>query len=169
MRVNREIKAKEVRVITEDGKQIGILGLYEALKEAEKVGLDLVEISPNAKPPVCKIIDYGKFRYKQTKKEKESKKTQHQVKIKELKFRPNIDVHDLQTKVGKIKGFLEKGYKVRLTCMFRGREMLHIDLGRKLLNGIVEELGDTVVVETPGKLMGRFLTIVVAPVSKKTK
>jgi translation initiation factor IF-3 len=169
LRVNREIRAKEVRVIAEDGKQIGILSLQEALKEAEKVGLDLVEISPNAKPPVCKIIDYGKFRYRQTKKEKESKKTQFQVKVKELKFRPNINVHDLKTKVSKIKSFLEKGYKVRLTCMFKGREMLHKDLGRKLLDGIVEELKDIAVVEVPGKLMGRFLTVVIAPIPKKSK
>ena len=169
MRINAEIRAPKVRVVTEDGKQVGILSIREALDKAEKMGKDLVEIAPNAKPPVCKIIDYGKFRYQQTKKEKESKKAQHQVKVKEIKIRPNINIHDLKTKVNHAKEFLIKGNKVRVTCMFRGREMLHIDLGEKLINRIIEDLHEVATLEAPFKLMGRNLTVVLAPLTKSTK
>jgi len=167
LKINRAIRAEKVRVISEDGGQIGVLNTKEAIRLAEEKGLDLIEISPNANPPVCKIIDYGKFRYQKTKKEKESKKGQHQVKIKEIKLRPNIDVHDLNTKINRAKEFLGKGNKVRVTCMFRGREMLHIDLGEKLLNKIIKDLEDIAVLEAPFKFMGRILTIVLAPRAKK--
>jgi translation initiation factor IF-3 len=167
LKINRAIRSEKVRVISEDGGQIGVLSTKEAIRLAEEKGLDLIEISPNANPPVCKIIDYGKFRYQKTKKEKESKKGQHQVKIKEIKLRPNIDVHDLNTKINRAKKFLGKGNKVRITCMFRGREMLHIDLGEKLLNKIIEDLEDIAILEAPFKFMGRILTIVLAPRAKK--
>lgn len=167
MRVNREIRAPKVRVIGSSGEQVGIMPPRDALKMAEDEGLDLVEIAPNATPPVCKIIDYGKFRYDQTKREKESKKASHQIKVKEVKVKPNINEHDLQTKMRHAKDFLEKGNKVKVTCMFRGREMAHKDIGEKLIRKIVEDLEEIAVCETPMKMFGRFLTVVLAPHKKK--
>lgn len=169
MRVNRQIRADKVRVVSERGEQLGILTVREALMKAEIAGLDLVEIAPNAKPPVCKIINYGKFRYDQTKREKESRKSQHQVKVKEVKLKPNIDVHDFNTKLKRARDFIEKGNKVRITCMFRGREMLHMDLGYNLVNKFCEELKDVSSVEAPTKQMGRSITTVLAPSGKKVK
>ena len=169
MRINREIRAPKIRVISKDGKQLGILSSREALAIAEADGLDLLEIAPNAEPPVCRISDYGKYRYSQTKKEKESKKAQHQVKLKEIKIKPNIDTHDLQTKVKRAKEFLEKGNKVRLSCMFRGREMLHKDIGQKVMNKVCDDLSEVAEKEAPSKQMGRILTLVLAPISKKKK
>lgn len=164
MRVNKKIKThKKVRVIDENGKQIGILDVEEALRIAYDKNLDLVEISPRANPPVCKIIDYGKFIYQKSKKEKESKKAQHQIKVKEIKVRPNIDVHDLNTKIKRAKEFLKSGNKVKITCMFRGRQMLHLDLGQKLLDKIFSQLEDQANIETPPKQLGRFLTVVLSP------
>ncbi|CCB91356.1 translation initiation factor IF-3 [Waddlia chondrophila 2032/99] len=139
----------------------------DALKRAEDEGLDLVEIAPNANPPVCKIIDYGKFRYDQTKREKESKKASHQIKVKEVKVKPNINEHDLQTKMRHAKDFLEKGNKVKVTCMFRGREMAHKSIGERLIQRIVEDLNEVAVCETPMKMFGRFLTVVLAPHKNK--
>lgn len=167
MRLNRQIKAHQVRVISKDGKQIGIITLLEAQKLADEEGLDLVEIAPNANPPVCKIIDYGKYKYQQIKKEKESRKAQHQVKVKEIKFKPNIDTHDFMTKEKHAKEFIEKGYKVRVVCTFRGREMLHIELGEKVIRKLIDDLQDIAVVEAPIKLMGRSMSTVLAPTSKK--
>ncbi|MBN2478756.1 MAG: translation initiation factor IF-3 [Parachlamydiales bacterium] len=168
MRINRQIRADKVRVISDEGKQIGVMDIREALKLAEDENLDLVEISPQAKPPVCKIIDYGKFKYQQMKKEKESKKAQHQVKIKEIKFKPNIDTHDFLTKEKHAREFIEKGFKVRITCAFRGREMLHIELGEKVVQQLIDDLQDIATVEAPLKMLGRNITIVLAPASKKT-
>ena len=167
MRINRGIRADKVRVIDQDGKQVGILTVRDALAQAERVGLDLVEISPNARPPVCKIIDYGKFKYQQTKKEKESKKAQHQIKVKEIKVKPNIDKHDLQTKIKRAREFLEKGNKVKVTCMFRGREMLHIDVGETVIKQICVELEDISQREAPLQRYGRTLTTVLAPTKEK--
>jgi len=169
LRRNRAIRAAKVRVILENGEQFGIVDIKEALKLAEDRGLDLIEIAPKAVPPVCKIMDYGKFIYQKLKKEKESKKNIQQVKVKEIKVRPNIDVHDLNTKIDHAKEFLKKGNKVRLTCMFRGREMLHIDLGKKILNNIVEQLKDVGTIEVPYKLMGKILTTVIVPIKKSKK
>jgi translation initiation factor IF-3 len=146
---------------------LGILTVGEALRLAEEQGLDLVEISPSANPPVCKIIDYGKFRYDQTKKEKENKKAQHQVKIKEVKLKPNIDEHDLEVKLRHARDFLAKGNKVKVTLMFRGREMAHPEIGQKLIDKMSHSLEDVAVVEAPAKVMGRFLTMVIAPGKKK--
>lgn len=169
MKVNFEIKAPKVRVITEEGEQLGILGTREALEKAEQMGKDLVEIAPNATPPVCKIINFGKFRYQQTKKEKENKKSQHQVKVKEIKLRPNIDTHDLDTKIGHARDFLEKGNKVRIICMFKGRQMLHVEHGSKVIDEFIEQLKELSAVESPAKLLGRNLTVVLIPVGKVVK
>lgn len=169
MRINREIRADRVRVISETGEQIGVMLLREALMRAEEAGLDLVEISPNAKPPVVKIIDYGKFRYHQQKKEKDSKKSQVQIRVKEIKLKPNIDTHDFETKLKHAREFIIKGNKVRLSIMFRGREMLHIDLGEKVVRQFCNELLDIAVVEATPKMMGRTMTTVLAPSGKKPK
>jgi translation initiation factor IF-3 len=169
LKVNREIRAPRVRVITETGEQIGVIALHEALARAEEAGLDLVEISGGSSPPVCKIINYGKFRYDQTKREKESKKAQHQVKIKEIKVKPNIDNHDLEIKIKHAREFIAKGNKVKVTCMFRGREMAHPELGEKLLRKVCEDLEDIATVESPSKLFGRTLIVVMAPGGKKKK
>ena len=167
MRVNKEIRSERVRVVLEDGTQLGVLHFREALKEAEKLGLDLVEVAPNASPPVCKIINYGKFRYQQAKKEKEGKKVQHQVKVKEVKIKPNININDLNTKIKRAHDFLTKGYKVRATCTFRGREMLHQELGEKLLQKMFEQLKDLAFIEAPLKRMGKIMTLVFAPHAKR--
>ncbi|MDJ0651473.1 MAG: translation initiation factor IF-3 [Simkaniaceae bacterium] len=167
MRINKKIRAPKIRLIGKDGKQVGIVSNMDAQLHAQKEGLDLVEISPNAEPPVCKIIDYGKYRYQITKKERESKKAQHQAKLKEIKVKPNIDEHDLQVKIKKAQEFIEKGNKVRVTCMFRGREMARPELGRKVANRIAEELGTIAQTETPPKQIGRNYSLVLAPLGKK--
>ena len=167
MKVNKEIRAVTVRVIGKDGEQVGVLTLRDALALAEKENLDLVEISPTANPPVCKIIDFGKFRFEQAKKEKESKKSQHQVKVKEIKMKPNIDVHDFNTKLKRARGFLEKQNKVRVTCSFRGREMLHMDLGEGVVKRFCDQLEDVSQEEAPLKRMGRTISLVLAPLSGK--
>lgn len=167
MRINREIRAPQVRLIGKDGKQVGVVAITEAQAQAKQDGLDLVEISPNANPPVCKIVDYGKLRYQMTKKERESKKAQHQAKLKEVKVKPNIDEHDLQVKIKRAREFLEKGNKVRVTCMFRGREMARPELGQKVALRIVEELSDISQTESPPKQLGRNFSLVLAPVGKK--
>ncbi len=170
-KVNREIRAPRVRVISETGEQIGIIPLYEALARAEEAGLDLVEIVPGSGtvPPVCKIINYGKFRYDQTKREKESKKSQHQVKVKEIKVRPNIDDHDMETKTKQARKFIDEGDKVKISCTFRGREMAHPELGEKLVRKFCSDLEDIATVEAPPKLLGRILSTVLAPGAKKKK
>ena len=169
MRINREIRADRLRVITEDGEQLGILTLRDALLKAEEAGLDLVEIAPTAKPPVAKIIDYGKYRYHQQKKEKDSKKSQVQIKVKEIKIKPNIDIHDFQTKEKHAREFLLKGNKVRITCVFRGREMLHLDLGDKIVNQFCIDLADIATLEAPPKLLGRAMSTTLAPSGKRPK
>lgn len=167
MRINREIRAPRVRVIDKDGEQVGVLPTGEAIYRAEQAGLDLVEISPNAEPPVCKIIDYGKYRYQITKKEKESKKSQHQVKVKEVKVKPNTDEHDIQTKLKHARDFVAKGDKVRITCTFRGREMMHTEFGEKIVKRMCEDLADVAVPEGPPKMFGKILSVVLAPGAKK--
>lgn len=169
MKVNREIRAPKVRVISHTGEQIGIITLQEALSRAEEEGLDLVEIVPGSNPPVCKIINYGKFRYDQTKREKESKKAQHQIKIKEIKLKPNIDEHDVETKSRHAREFLAKGYKVKVTCMFRGRELAHPQIGEKVMRKFCEDLEDVAMAESPAKMLGRILIVVLAPGAKKKK
>ncbi len=167
MRINRKIREKEVRLIDQYGGQVGVVDIETALKMAENVGLDLLEISAKSNPPVCKIVDYGKFCYNQTKKEKESKKSQHQIKIKDVKCKPNIDVHDLEYKINHAKEFISKGYKVRVTCMFRGREMLHTEVGRSVVQKVIDKLEGVAVPEASLKMMGRNLSVVLIPNTKK--
>lgn len=169
MKVNREIRAPKVRVIGENGEQIGVVPLYEALRMADEANLDLVEIVPNSAPPVCKIIDYGKFRYDQTKKEKESKKSQHQIKVKEVKVKPNIGAHDLETKTRHARDFILEGNKVKVTCQFRGREMMHPEFGQKVVGQLTASLEDIAQVEAPMKMFGKILTVVLAPSMQKKK
>jgi translation initiation factor IF-3 len=154
-------------VIDDEGNQLGVLLVKDALRKAEEAGKDLVEVSPNADPPVCKIIDFGKFRYDQTKREKESKKAHVQIKVKEIKLKPNIDEHDLMTKLRHAKDFLQKGNKVKITLMYRGREMAHKEYGEKVVQKVCEELKEDGIAESMPKQMGRFLTLVIAPQGKK--
>jgi translation initiation factor IF-3 len=156
-----------VRVIDKDGGQLGVLTLSEALTKADMAGLDLVEISATSDPPVCKIIDYGKYRYQLTKKEKESKKSQHQVKVKEVKVKPNTDEHDIQTKLKHAREFIVKGNKVRITCTYRGRELAHPEFGERIVRRMCDDLSDIATPEAPGKLLGRTLSVVLAPGAKK--
>ena len=154
-------------MIGPNGEQLGIFITSEALKRAEEAGLDLVEISPTARPPVCKIMDYGKYKYEQAKKRHEAKKHQIVVRTKEIKMRPATDEHDLQTKLRHIKRFLEEGDKVKVTLRFRGREMAHMNLGRERLNRIVAEIGEMGEVEQMPKLEGRLMSMIVGPAKKK--
>ena len=156
-----------MRVIGEDGSQLGVLTVQEAMAKAELAGLDLVEIAPNAEPPVCKIIDYGKYRYQVTKKDKEGKKSQHQVKVKEIKIKPVTDDHDIQIKIKHAREFIAKGNKVRVTCSFRGRELAHPEIGHKAVRGICEALADIATPEADARLMGKTLSTVLAPGAKK--
>ncbi len=167
MKVNREIRAPKVRVISQTGEQVGVISIHEALAMAEEAGLDLVEIVPGSVPPVCKIINYGKFRYDQTKREKESKKSRHVIKVKEVKIKPNIDPHDLEIKLRHAREFISKGNKVKITCTFRGREMLHAEIGEKLIKKICEDFEDVATPEVPPKMLGRILSVVLAPGGKK--
>ncbi len=162
VRVNEAIRVREVRLIGEDGKQIGIVGIREALDEAEKRGLDLVEISPNAVPPVCKIIDYGKYNYEQQKREKISKKKQHVITVKEVRFRPHTDTHDIETKVRKIREFIDDGDRVKLSVMFRGREMAHQEIGMNTIQRVIALLEDVAKVEKAPIQEGRFITAYLA-------
>lgn len=163
MRTNEEIRAPSLRVIDAEGNQIGVIPRRQALQIAQEAQLDLVEIVPNSDPPVCKIIDYGKFRYDQTKREKESKKAQVQIKVKEIKLKPNIDKHDFDFKVKRAQQFLEKGHKVKVTCMFRGREMMHTDVGHRVVQSFIETLDEWGSIEAPPKQIGRTLLAVLAP------
>lgn len=167
MKINREIRAPRVRVIDRDGNQLGVLTLMDAISRAEQVGLDLVEIAPSADPPVCKIIDFGKYRYQQTKKEKESKKSQHQVKVKEVKVKPSTDEHDLQTKLRHAREFIIKGNKVKITCVFRGREMAHPEFGERIVRKFCEDMADIAAPDSPAKMFGKALTVILAPGAKK--
>ena len=168
-RVNRQIRAKEVRLIDETGQQIGIVPISEALALAEERGLDLVEIAPQARPPVCKIMDYGKFKYELKKKEREARKKQreHQIEVKDIRMKVRIDEHDLQVKLKHMREFLEDGDKVRVRIRFRGRENIHPELGEKLFKRILEELQDVSDVEVPPKKEGPFLIFTLAPKRKK--
>ena len=163
MRINDDIRVREVRVIDENGQQLGIMATRDAVRIAEEHHLDLVEISPQARPPVCKILDYGKYRYEQQKREKEARKKQKVFEIKEVKLRPGIEDHDFDVKFKNAVRFLADGNKVKVTIMFRGREMSHPELGEVLLDKMAAQLGDTAVVEKKPKIEGRNMTMVVAP------
>lgn len=167
MRINEEIRAREVRVIGSDGEQLGIMSGREAQQLAYEKHLDLVEIAPTAKPPVCRIMDYGKYRYEQQKREKESRKKQKTFDIKEVKLRPGIEEHDFNVKFKNAVRFLEDGDKVKVTIMFRGRELSHPELGEVLLNKIAAQLKEMAVVERQPKLEGKNMIMIVAPKPSK--
>ena len=153
--INEQIRDKEVRVISEDGEQLGVMSAKDALKMAREAELDLVKIAPTAKPPVCKIIDYGKYKYEQTRKEKEAKKKQKVTEVKEIRLSPNIDVNDLNTKANQARKFLSKGDKVKVALRFRGREMAHMGLSKQILDDFYSRVEDVAVIEKPAKLEGR--------------
>lgn len=167
MRINEEIRAREVRVIGSDGEQLGIMSGREAQQLAYEKHLDLVEIAPTAKPPVCRIMDYGKYRYEQQKREKESRKKQKTFDIKEVKLRPGIEEHDFNVKFKNAVRFLEDGDKVKVTIMLRGRELSHPELGEVLLNKMAAQLKEMAVVERQPKLEGKNMIMIVAPKPSK--
>lgn len=158
--INGQIRDKEVRVIGENGEQLGIMSSREAMKLAQEAELDLVKIAPKAQPPVCKIIDYGKYRYELARKEKEAKKKQKTVEVKEVRLSPNIETNDLNTKVNNAKKFISKGNKVKVTLRFRGREMAHMQQSKHILDDFAKLLEDVAVVEKPAKLEGRSMSMV---------
>ena len=158
--INEQIRDKEIRLIGEDGEQLGIMSTREAMKLAAEAELDLVKIAPTAKPPVCKIMDYGKYKYELTRKEKEAKKKQKTVDVKEVRLSPNIDTNDLNTKVNNAKKFIQKGNKVKVTLRFRGREMAHMQTSKHILDDFADMLKDIAVVEKPTKLEGRSISMV---------
>jgi translation initiation factor IF-3 len=157
--INEQIRDKEVRLIGEDGAQLGIVSGREAMRMAEEAGLDLVKIAPTAKPPVCKIVDYGKYKYEQIRKEKEAKKKQRVIEIKEIRLSPNIDTNDLNTKINSARKFLSKGDKVKVTLRFRGREIAHMNSSRHILDDFAESVSDIAVVEKAPKVEGRSMTM----------
>ena len=161
--VNQNIRADIVRLIGADGSQLGIMPIQDALKLAEEGGLDLVEVAPNADPPVCRIMDYGKYKYQQNKKVKEAKKRSTTVQIKEVKFRPKTDDHDVNTKIGHARNFLAKRHKLKMTVMFRGREMMHVHVGQEQLKKVAAMLDDVAVIESGPKMEGRHLSLIMAP------
>ena len=158
--INEQIRDREVRVISEAGEQLGIMSAREAMKLAEEAQLDLVKIAPKAQPPVCKIMDYGKYKYELARKEKEARKKQKTVEVKEVRLSPNIDTNDLNTKVNNAKKFLTKGNKVKVTLRFRGREMAHVQQSKHILDDVAQMLADVAVVEKPAKLEGRNMSMV---------
>lgn len=160
--INEQIRDREVRLVGEEGEQLGVMSSREAQKLADEAGLDLVKIAPTAKPPVCKIVDYGKYRYEQARKEKEARKKQKTIEIKEIRLSPNIDTNDLNTKINAAKKFLTKGDKVKVTLRFRGREMAHMNASKHILDDFAEALTEIAVVEKPAKVEGRSMTMVLA-------
>ena len=157
--INEQIRDREIRLIGEDGQQLGIMSSREAMKIAREAELDLVKIAPQAKPPVCKIIDYGKYRYELARKEKEAKKKQKPIEVKEVRLSPNIDSNDLNTKIASARKFIEKGNKVKVTLRFRGREMAHVQSSRHILDEFAKALEDIALVDKPAKMEGRSMAM----------
>src|SRR5262245_30350091 len=168
-RVNERIGVREVRVVLEDGTQLGVVPTRDALTKAREMGLDLVEVSPTSRPPVCRIMDFGKYKYEQAKKAKVARKRQHQVVVKEIKIRPKIEAHDYDFKKRHIEEFLSHGDKVKITLMFRGREMAHTDLGRNRLEQLAKDLEEFGKVEAPPRQEGRNMVLLLTPVAAKGK
>jgi translation initiation factor IF-3 len=166
LRFNNRIRAREIRLIDEQGAQVGIVALRDAIQMAEERGFDLVEVAPNAVPPVCRIMDYGKFRYEQSKKEREARKHQKQVELKEVRLKPKTDDHDIDVKAKQARKFLLGGDKVKFTLRFRGREIFHPDIGLKMLEGMAEDLRDISVIEQRPLMEGRVLSLLLAPNAK---
>ncbi len=163
LRINQAIRAREVRVVDADGSQVGVMPLREALVLAEEKGLDLVEIAPQGKPPVCRIMDFGKYKYEQSKREKEARKNQRTITVKEVKLRPGIEEHDFNTKARNAERFLKEGDKVKVTLMFRGREIVHPHLGQQILRRMAEQVQDFAVLERAPKLEGRNMIMILTP------
>lgn len=163
--INWDIKAPEVRVIDAEGKQVGILPLKEAMKIAEEKGLDLVEVAPSSKPPVCRVMNYGKYKYQQNKRIQEARKHQTVIHVKEVKVRPRTEEHDFQFKLRHVKRFLDDGNKVKISILFRGREIAHPEFGKEMLNRFVEEVKDLMVIEQAPRLEGRNMVMILAPKS----
>lgn len=157
--VNEQIRDREVRVVGENGEQLGVMSAKEAMKMARDAGLDLIKIAPNAKPPVCKIIEYGKYRYEKTRREKESKRKQKTMEVKEVRLSPNIDVNDLNTKANQARKFISKGDRVKVTLRFRGRELAHINYSKQILDSFYEKLQDIAVVDKAPKMEGRSMVM----------
>lgn len=157
--INEQIRDKEVRLVGENGEQLGVVASRDAMKMAEEAGLDLVKIAPTAKPPVCKIVDYGKFKYEQIRKDKEARKKQRVIDVKEIRLSPNIDTNDLNTKVNAARKFISKGDKVKITLRFRGREMAHMGSSKHILDDFAEKLSDISIVEKLPKIEGRSMTM----------
>jgi len=162
-RVNERIREPQVRVIGNDGEQLGVMSAEDALSRAVDAGLDLVEVAPGSSPPVCRIMDYGRYKYEQQKKRKAGKGKGHAASLKEIKLRPRTDDHDLETKLKNARRFLIEGDKVKVTVMYRGREMVHRELGRRQLDRVVEMLGPIATVENPPRMEGRFLSMILVP------
>lgn len=169
MRINGQIRVREVRVIDQEGEQLGIMSTRDALALAQERDLDLVEVAPNAKPPVCRVMDYGKFRYEQSKREREARRRQKTLTMKEVRMSPKIDTHDLQIKFRNTKRFLQDGDKVKLTVRFRGREIVHADLARQKLTEMAKELDEIAAVERAPRLEGRQMIMILAPLSQDAK
>jgi translation initiation factor IF-3 len=166
-RVNERIRIREVRLIDDAGEQVGIIATRDALEMARERGLDLVEVAPNAIPPVCRLMDYGKFRYEQSRKERESRRNQHVIELKEVRIRPKIDDHDLETKGRQAAKFLDAGDKVKLTVLFRGREMAHPDIGKGLLDQLADMLRSHGTIESTPRLEGRAMIMFMNPLKQK--
>jgi translation initiation factor IF-3 len=162
-RINERIRVPEVRLIDENGQQVGIMRTQEALRQAQERDLDLVEVAPDAKPPVCRILDYSKYKYEQNQKQKAARKHQQQINVREIKFRPKIAQHDYDTKKGHVERFLKGRDKVKVTIMFRGREMAHPERGEMILNRLAEDLGDLAIIEQRPQQDGRNMTMMLAP------
>ena len=163
--MNREIRIREVRVIGPDGEQLGILPTPDAFRKAQELGYDLVEVAPTSQPPVCRIMDYGKYKYELSKKEHQSRRHQKSTQVKEIKLRPRTDKHDLEIKIRQIKEFLAEGNKTKVTVTFRGREMANTELGRGVMNTVIEQLADAGTIEYQPRMEGRSLIMIVAPKS----
>jgi translation initiation factor IF-3 len=166
-RINERIRTPQVRVIDENNAQLGVIPMYQALNLARERGLDLVEVAPTAVPPVCRILDYGKFKYEQSKKEREARKHQHNVLLREIRMRPKIDDHDIDFKTRTVEKLLKDGDKVKVTIMFRGRELTHPQIGRGLLERVYEKVKDIAAVEKPASLEGRNMTMILTPGAAK--
>lgn len=164
-RSNHQIRAKEILLIDEENTQVGVMSPRDAMERADEVGLDLVEVSPNAKPPVCKIMDYGKYQYEKSKREREARKKQSKIVLKEIQFRPDTAEHDYQFKKRHVEDFLKNGWKVRATVRFRGREMMHTQLGRKMLTRLEKDVAEIAEVEQPAKMETRAMSMLLMPKS----
>lgn len=167
LRINARIRVREVRLIDEEGEQVGIITTREALDMARDRDLDLVEVAPNANPPVCRLMDYGKFRYEQTKKEREARKNQKQVELKEIRMKPRTDTHDLEVKANSARRFLEEGHKVKFSVRFRGREIAHPEIGREMLEQLAEDLREHATIDQRPQMEGRAFSMILSPAPAK--